>query len=64
MVTAERRNNGGLIGKGHLVFGVWWEEALQHGSGTVEDRCTLTTDLDTNVDFIEINKLSRDSTNV
>lgn len=37
---------------------------MQHSSGTVEDRCALTADLDTDLDLIEVNELGGDSPNV
>lgn len=64
LVATEGRSDRGLIGQGHPVLLVWREQALEHCSSRVEDRGSLTANLDADMDFLKVDEVGRDTANV
>lgn len=57
LVTAERSNDGGLVGKNDLVGRVGREKTLEEGDGRVKDDGTLTAGLGMDVDLMGVHEV-------
>lgn len=64
LISAERSDDGRLIGEDDFVVGVGREQALKKGNSRVEDDGAFHTSLDADLDLAVIHEVGADALNV
>lgn len=64
LISTQRRNNSGFVGKNDLVIRIGWEKTLEQRNGRVENDCAFHSSLDADLDFIVVDQIGANTLNV
>ena len=64
LISTQRCNNGGFVGKNNLVLRTGWEKTLEQSNGRVENDCAFHSGLDADLDFIVVDQIGANALNV